>query len=389
MPPQARWFPLALAAAAVLTGCGRQNDSRLEEDGSEQMAFYEVQPFGTDDDGSEVLLYTLENRHGLRVSITNYGGIVTRLHVPDRHGEFADVVLGHDSLASYLAGHPYFGAIVGRYGNRIAKGRFELDDIEYQLATNNGENHLHGGLRGFDKAVWEARPYADSAEAGLELSYVSADGEEGYPGRLSVTVTYALTDADQLRIEYTAETDAPTVLNLTHHGYFNLAGHNSGDILNHELALAASRFTPVDSGLIPTGELAPVAGTPFDFRDPTAIGGRIAGADPQLRYGGGYDHNFVIDDYDGTLRYAAGVYEPVSGRLMEVYTTEPGIQFYSGNFLDGSDMGKGGTAYGLRAGFCLETQHFPDSPNKPGFPSTVLRPGEVHLSTTIYQFSAR
>jgi aldose 1-epimerase len=388
MPPHARWLALALAAAA-LPGCGPQDASHPDEQGSQSMASLEVQPFGRIDDDGVAFLYTLANTNDLRVSITNYGGIVTHLSLPDRHGQFADVVLGHDALANYVAGHPYFGALVGRYGNRIAEGRFALDDVEYVLATNNGENHLHGGLRGFDKVVWQATPYADSSEARLELNYVSVDGEEGYPGRLTVAVTYALTNANELRIEYRAETDAATVVNLTHHSYFNLAGHDAGDILDHELTLAASRFTPVDSGLIPTGELAAVAGTPFDFRKPTAIGSRIAEADAQLRYGGGYDHNFVLDDWDGTLRLAAVIYEPESGRVMEVLTTEPGIQFYSGNFLDGSDVGKGGVAYGHRAGFCLETQHFPDSPNKPDFPSTVLRPGDVYRSTTVYRFSTR
>lgn len=353
------------------------------------MPAYQVEPYGTTPDGVTVELYTLTNAQNVQLQITNYGGTVTRLLVPDRDGNLADVVLGYDSLNAYLEGSPYFGAIVGRYGNRIALGRFVLDEVEYVLATNNGDNHLHGGLKGFDKVVWEAEPYSGEGETGLRLSYVSEDGEEGYPGRLSATVTYALTNDNELVIEYLAETDKPTVVNLTHHSYFNLAGHDSGDILGHELALAASRFTPVDAGLIPTGELRDVAGSPMDFRESTTIGSRIEAADGQLQFGGGYDHNFVLDEYDGSLRLAARVYEPTSGRVMEVYTTEPGIQFYSGNFLDGSNVGKGGTPYEYRSGFCLETQHFPDSPNQPHFPSTVLRPGERYESRTIYKFSVQ
>jgi aldose 1-epimerase len=372
---------------AVVAGCTTQGD-RSQQVG-EEMPAYRVDHFGTTPAGEDVELYTLRNTHAVEVRITNYGGIVTRLLVPDGDGIPGDIVLGYDSLSSYLAGSPYFGAIVGRYGNRIARGRFVLDGTEYTLARNNGENHLHGGLKGFDKVVWQAEPYEGEAETGLRLSYVSDDGEEGYPGRLSVTVTYALTNENELRIEYQAETDKPTVVNLTHHSYFNLAGHDSGDILGHELELAASRYTPVDSGLIPTGELRPVAGTPMDFREPISIGARIEEADEQLRFGGGYDHNFVLDGYDGSLRFAARVYEPTSGRVMEVYTTEPGIQFYSGNFLDGSNVGKGGTPYEYRSGFCLETQHFPDSPNQPQFPSTVLRPGERYESTTVYRFTVR
>ena len=352
------------------------------------MVSYEVQLFGALDDSTEVGLFTLTNQNGISVSITNYGGIVTRLSVPDRDGNLGDVVLGHDSLGDYLGGHPYFGAIVGRYGNRIAAGHFTLDGVEYKLATNNGDNHLHGGVRGFDKVVWEAEPYREAGEAGVKLAYVSADGEEGYPGQLTVTVSYALTGADELRIDYAAETSAPTVVNLTHHSYFNLAGHGAGDVLGHELLLFAGRFTPVDAGLIPTGELRPVDGTPFDFRMPTVIGLRIDSRDQQLEFGGGYDHNFVFNTYDGDLRLAGRVYEPTSGRMMIVFTTEPGIQFYSGNFLDGSNVGKGGVRYEQRSGFCLETQHFPDSPNRLEFPSTVLRPGERYQSTTIYQFTA-
>jgi aldose 1-epimerase len=352
------------------------------------MLSHHEESFGTTKDRAEVSLYTLTNSNGLEISITNYGGIVTRLLIPDRTGEPADVVLGYDALEAYLLDSPYFGSLIGRYGNRIGGARFTLDGVEYSLAANNGENHLHGGLRGFDKVVWSGEPYSTADEVGVRLRYVSEDGEEGYPGRLSVAVTYALTDANELRIEYAAETDKATIVNLTHHGYFNLAGHASGDVLGHELMLNARRFTPIDAGLIPTGELKDVAGTPMDFLAPTTVGARIDQDDEQLRFAGGYDHNFALDDYDGSLRLAARVREPLSGRVMEVYTTEPGIQFYSGNFLDGSNIGKGDVAYEHRTGFCLETQHFPDSPNKPHFPSTVLRPGDTYKSTTIYRFSA-
>ena len=347
------------------------------------------QPFGRLPDGTEVRLFTLDNGRGMRATITNYGGIVTSLRVPGPGGDTADVVLGYDSLEGYLRGSPYFGAIVGRYANRIAKARFTLDGRTYTLAANDNGNSLHGGLRGFDKVVWHATPFQDSTEVGVRLSYVSADGDEGYPGRLDVEVTYALTDAHALRIDYRARADKPTVLNLSHHGYFNLAGHASGDILGQEIEILADRFTPVDSLLIPTGEVRAVSGTPMDFRTPTAMGARIAQDDQQLRFGRGYDHNWVLNGEAGTLRLVARVRELRSRRVMEVYTTEPGIQFYSGNFLDGTNVGKGGVPYRHRAGFCLETQHFPDSPNHPDFPSTVLRPGQEMRSTTVYRFSAR
>lgn len=350
------------------------------------MPTYEVRSFGTTDENQPVELYTLTNSRGSRVSITNYGGIVTSLWVPDRDGDLGDIVLGYDNLGQYLEGSPYFGAIVGRYGNRIANGRFTLDGVEYSLAVNNGPNHLHGGIKGFDKVVWNAEPYVEPDEVGLRLDYTSPDGEEGYPGNLAVTVVYALTNRDELRVEYVAETDRATVVNLTHHGYFNLAGHASGDILGHELIIAADRFTPVDEGLIPIGELRDVAGTPMDFRAPFAIGERIDADDEQIRVGGGYDHNWVLNGDAGTLRFAARVSEPTTGRVLEVYTTEPGVQFYAGNFLDGSNVGKGGVPYARRSGFCLETQHYPDSPNRSEFPSSVLRPGERYESTTVYRF---
>jgi aldose 1-epimerase len=344
--------------------------------------------FGKTADGRPVYLYTLKNRHGMEVAITNYGGVVVALKVPDRNGRFADVVLGYDRLAGYESKEdPYFGAIVGRYANRIAQGRFTLDGKQYRLPINNPPNALHGGLRGFDKKVWKARASSDAAGQHLTLRYLSQDGEEGYPGALSVTVVYTLNDKNELRIEYAATTDKDTVVNLTHHSYFNLAGQGEGDILGHELTLFADRFTPVDATLIPTGELRSVAGTPFDFRRPHKVGERINQDDEQLQRGKGYDHNYVLDSGDGKLALAARVVEPRSGRVMEVLTTEPGLQLYTGNSLDGSIRGKGGKVYGPRSGFSLETQHFPDSPNHPDFPSTVLKRGERFHSTTVYRFS--
>ncbi len=344
--------------------------------------------FGKLPDGREADLYTLTNANGLQTAITNYGAIVVSLHAPDRDGKLADIVLGYPKLADYLKDTPYFGAIVGRYGNRIAKGRFTLDGAEYTLATNNDANHLHGGKIGFDKVLWDAEPFQNAHEVGLRLSYLSADGEEGYPGNLQVTVCYALTNKNELKITYDATTDKPTVVNLTHHGYWNLIGQARGDILEHELMLNADRFTPIDAGLIPTGELRPVKGTPMDFTRPTRIGARINQDDEQLGYGLGYDHNFVLNRTGEGLSLAARVYEATTGRVLEVQTTEPGVQFYSGNFLDGSNVGKGGRAYKHRYGFCLETQHFPDSPNKPEFPSVVLRPGQRYQTTTVYRFLA-
>ena len=345
--------------------------------------------FGKTADGEVVDVYTLVNANGLRARIMTYGAILVSLEVPDKKGRLGDIVLGHDTLDEYLAGHPYFGSIVGRYGNRIGKGKFTLDGVDYQLAINNGENHLNGGIKGFDKVVWGSKEVSGDGVVGVKLNYVSADGEEGYPGNLSCSVTYTLTNDDELRIAYEATTDKATPLNLTHHSYFNLAGHAWGEILNHELMLVADRFTPVDSGLIPTGELRSVKGTPMDFTRSTKIGARITEDDEQLKFGGGYDHNFVLSNSSGSLALAARVYERLSGRVMEVYTTEPGIQFYSGNFLDGTNVGKGGNVYNYRNGFCLETQHFPDSPNKPEFASVILRPGEKMKSLTVYKFFAK
>jgi aldose 1-epimerase len=346
------------------------------------------QAFGTAD-GQAVDLFTLTNAKGVEARIMTYGGAVVSLKVPDRQGKLGDVVLGYESLDGYLKNSAYFGAIIGRYGNRIGKGKFSLNGHEYTLAKNNGENHLHGGVKGFDKVVWSAKEIKGATGVGLSLSYVSKDGEEGYPGTLRVNVIYMLTNTNELRIEYTATTDKETVVNLTHHSYFNLAGAGDGNILSHELMLKASKFTPVDAGLIPTGELRAVRGTPMDFDRPTAIGARIENGDEQLKLGRGYDHNWVLDRTGARSILAARVYEPTSGRVMEVYTSEPGIQFYSGNFLDGTITGKGGKVYQQRYGFCLETQHFPDSPNKPGFPSTVVKPRYTYRSFTTYKFSTR
>ena len=358
-----------------------------------RMASVSKHAWGQMPDGRTVQMYTLANASGMTMRVSDYGCIIVSLTVPDRSGRRADVVLGYDRLEDYLKATPYFGSVVGRYGNRIAGGRFTLDEKTYTLATNNDPGgvpcHLHGGATGYDKVLWDSEAFVREGGVGVRFHYLSRDGEEGYPGNLDITVHYWLTDGRELRIEYEAKTDKPTPVNLTHHSYFNLAGHDGGPILDHQLMIAASHITPVDKGLIPTGKPMPVVVTPFDFTEPTAIDARIDADHPQLHYGLGYDHNFVLDRWDGKLRLAATVYEPKSGRFMEVLTTEPGIQFYCGNFLDGSNVGKGGHAYQRRTGFCLEAQHFPDSPNQPQFPSTILRPGEVYRQTTVYRFSAR
>jgi len=342
----------------------------------------EKKAFGKTEDGKEVDLYTLTNDNGLKAQITNYGGIVTSLQVPDRDGNLGDIVSGYDSLEEYIKNNPYFGALIGRCGNRISKGKFTLDGVEYTLATNQDLNHLHGGVKGFDKMVWDAEEMQTDEGPALKLTYLSKDREEGYPGNLSCTVIYTLTNNDELKVSYEAETDKDTVVNLTHHSYFNLGGHGSGDTLGHELMINADNYTPVDEELIPTGQIKPVKDTPMDFTSPVAIGARIDQVE------GGYDHNYVLNSSDGSLALAASVYEPKTGRVMEISTTEPGIQFYSGNFLDGSIKGKG-TVYNKHSAFCLETQHFPDAPNKPGFPSIVLRPGEKYTHLTVHKFSAR
>jgi len=372
-----RWLAVAQVLSLVLLSGGR---STVLAKPTGKTAF------GKTPDGQNVDLYTLTNKNGMQVAITNFGGIVVRIKVADRHGKVEDVVLGYDSLDGYISDKSYFGAVVGRYGNRIAQGKFTLDGATYTLARNNGENSLHGGIKGFNKAVWEAREVAAKDGPSVELTYTSKDGEEGYPGNLSVKVVYTLTDRNELKIDYSATTDKKTVLNLTNHSYFNLNPSGS-DILQHVLMIQADKFTPVDAGLIPTGELRSVAGTPFDFRKPTAIGARIEQDDEQLKLGKGYDHNFVLSGKGVEL--AARVVEPTTGRVLEVLTSEPGVQFYSGNFLDGSARGKGGKTYGRRSAFCLETQHFPDSPNRPNFPSTVLKPGAKYHTETIYKFSAK
>jgi aldose 1-epimerase len=338
------------------------------------------QAFGLMPDGQSVDLFVLTNGKGMSAQIMNYGATLVSLGVPDRDGNVADITLGCDSIEDYMAASPYFGSTVGRYANRIAKGKFTLDGVEYTLATNNGENHLHGGIQGFDKVLWQSEPFKEEDQIGVKFVYFSKDGEEGYPGNLACTVTYRMTENNELHIVYEAETDKATPVNLTHHSYFNLAGQGDGDILSHELMLEADKYTPVDAGLIPIGELREVAGTPMDFTSPHAIGERIDQVD------GGYDHNFVLRSGGESLALAARVYEPVSGRVMEIHTTEPGIQFYSGNFLDGSVTGKKGKIYEKHYGFCLEPQHFPDSPNKPDFPSTILQPGAKYLSRTTFKF---
>ena len=341
----------------------------------------------TDTLTSQLQVYSLGNQNGLKMSVLNYGGKIVSLTVPDKTGTPGDIVLGYDSLKQYLKGNAYFGALIGRYGNRIAKGKFTLDGQEYQLPINNGVNSLHGGPKGFQNQFWQAEPFQNNGSDALELRYKSMDGEEGYPGILDVKVIYTLTDQNELIIDYEAIADKPTIVNLTHHSFFNLAGEGSGDILNHELTLSADKFLPVDAGLIPTGELKPVAGTPFDFQKPHKIGERINLEDEQLKLGKGYDHCWVLTKKSNELSLAARVTEPTSGRTMEVWTTEPGIQFYTGNFLDGTNLGKGGKAYQYRTAFCLEAQHFPDSPNRENFPSTVLRPGDFYKQKTIYKFS--
>ena len=379
-----RLLPLLLLAVFFSCKSEPAPDAPIEE--AAPTAEVTTEAFGDTPDGPAEL-YKLKTE-GLEVHITNRGGIVTNVLAPDKDGNVADVVLGFDEVAGYLEEYPYFGALIGRYGNRIAKGKFELNGETYTLATNNETNTLHGGERGFDKRLWAAEPFTSQDTAGLRLTYRSADGEEGYPGNLDVTVTYTLVGKD-LGIDYRATTDAATPVNLTNHTYFNLTGNPKTPILNHELKLNADRYTPVDATLIPTGELAPVAGTPFDFTSAKAIGRDIEQTDTQLEYGGGYDHNFVLTDGSSSMKTAATVYEPGSGRTLEVLTTEPGVQFYSGNFLDGTNVGKGDQPYEFRTGFCLETQHFPDSPNQPAFPSTILEPGQVYATRTVYRFGSR
>ena len=370
--------------AACLIGCASM--SKPTPSGTISQA-----PFGNTPDGTPVAIYTLRNSKGMEARIMTYGGIVQSLKVPDRNGKFDDVVLGYDDLAGYLAnkGNPYFGALIGRYGNRIGGAKFTLEGQTCTLAINNGPNSLHGGIKGFDKVVWQAKPLLTADGPSLELTYFSKDGEEGFPGNLTVTATYTLTDNNELHVYFTATTDKPTVCNLTQHSYFNLRGQGNGDILGHEVYINSDKITPVDKDLITTGGYEPVAGTPFDFRKPTAIGARINDPDQQLQYGPGYDHNWVINKPMGKLGLEARVYEPTTGRVLEVWSTEPGLQFYAGNFLDGSITGKDGKVYPRRSGFAMEPQHYPDSPNKPMFPSTELKPGETYQNTIMYRFSTR
>jgi aldose 1-epimerase len=374
-----RWMAGVLAGALALAGCSQQPSPTPEKGKSQLMP----QPFGKLPDGTAIDLYTLSNGKGMEARIMTYGATVVSLTAPDKAGKYADVVQGMDSVEGYVKGVPYFGATIGRYGNRIGHAQFTLEGQTYHTPKNDGDNTLHGGVQGFDKHVWTAR----DTGSGLEFTYVSKDGEEGFPGTLTSKVLFSVTPDNELRIEYTATTDKPTVLNLTNHSYFNLAGQGEGDILGHEVMIAADRFTPVDKGLIPTGELKPVAGTPFDFTKATAIGARIEQKDEQLVFGKGYDHNWVLNG--SGMKKAAEVYDPKTGRVMEVMTDQPGLQFYTGNFLDGTIHGKGGKVYGHRAAFCMETQHYPDSPNKPSFPTTELKPGETYHTVTSYRFSAR
>jgi aldose 1-epimerase len=364
--------------AACLVGCASMSKSHPPITKAD---------FGKTPDGQTVEIYTLKNARGAEARIMTYGGIVQSLTMPDRNGKMADVVLGYDSLQGYIDKTPYFGALIGRYGNRIGGAQFTLEGKTYKLAANNGPNSLHGGLVGFDKVVWTAHPMDTSHGPALILTYLSKDGEEGFPGNLQVTAVYTLTDENALQVEFKAVTDKPTICNLTHHSYFNLAGQGNGDILGHILQINGSQTTPVDSVLVPTGEFADVTGTPFDFRKPTPIGARINDPDKVLQYGPGYDHNWVINKPLGQFGLQAKVVEPVSGRVMEVWSDEPGVQFYAGNFLDGSIVGKGGVSYQKRTGFCLEPQHYPDSPNKSGFPSVVLLPGQTFHNMIVYKFA--
>jgi aldose 1-epimerase len=399
------WIKLVLAIAVIsMSGCEKKDATVKEpkaKPGATLEAIQEVTPkakpeakeirqmsanqesFGKTPDGKQVDLYTLTNTSGIRARITSFGAILVSLEVPDRNGKLADITLGFDKLDGYLGVHPYFGAIVGRYANRIGKAAFKLDGVEYKLAANNAENHLHGGIKGFDKVVWRLEDLGvKGAGAVVKMNYISEDGEEGYPGNLACSVTYTLTEDDKLQISYEAETDKNTVVNLTNHSYFNLAGQGTGNILGHELMINADKYTVVDEGLIPTGENRNVKGTPMDFTTPMTIGSRIGQVE------GGYDHNYVLKS-GGTLALAAKAYEPTSGRVMEIHTDQPGVQFYTGNFLDGSVTGKAGKVYQKNYGFCLETQHFPDSPNKPDFPSVVLFPGQKYSTVTVYKFSTK
>jgi aldose 1-epimerase len=374
-------------AALALGACSTKPGETTSGSPSTPNATMKKDPFGKMSDGVLVDLYTMTNSNGISAAITTYGGRVVSLKTPDKKGTAGDIILGFDSLDGYLADNPYFGALIGRYGNRIGKAQFTLNGKLYKLVANDGPNSLHGGKVGFDKDLWSGLDKSTTDTASVELRYTSKDMEEGYPGELATIITYSLTPQNELKIEYKATTGRDTVLNLTNHTYWNLAGAGQGDILGHQLTIPASKFTPVDATLIPTGELKSLDGSPFDFRTATAIGARINADDQQLKFGKGYDHNYVLDSTDGSLARCALVHDPNSGRTMEVLTTQPGLQFYTGNFLDGKIKGKGGNVYPFRGALCLETQHFPDSPNKPAFPTTILKPGEEYKHTTVYKFS--
>jgi aldose 1-epimerase len=371
---------LMLAIVSLLAACSNTGDGEMK---------IKREGFGKLSDGREVEILTLIHPDGSTVEITNFGAAVVAVKVPDKNGNIEDVVLGFDDIENYEKIRAFYGAIVGRYGNRIAKGKFTLNGADYQVPVNDGENSLHGGFNGFDRMIWTIEDFDVNSSAFVKLSYLSKDGEEGYPGNMKVIVTYSYTLANELKIDYEITTDKPTVKNVTNHAYFNLSGNVKDDILDHELMLNCDTYSPVVPGLIPTGEAAPVEGTPMDFRKPEKIGLRINEENEQLKLGLGYDHNWIINDTDGGLKLAGTVYEPVSGRFMEIYTTEPSIQFYSGNFMDGSHAGHAGRVYKYREAMCLETQHYPDSPNHENFPTTTLNPGEVYTSQTVYKFSAR
>ncbi len=384
--PRTYYFRMCLVLLAFASLSCRPDPAADQEavpmEGKQKMDIQQ-DAFGRMPDGTEVVLFTLTNSQGIKAKIASYGAILVSLEVPDKDGNLADITLGYETLDGYLETTPYFGAVVGRYGNRIAKGRFALEGEEFTLATNNGENHLHGGIKGFDKVVWKAEAVRRENAVGVKLSYLSPDGEEGYPGNLACTMEYTLTEENELKFSYEATTDKATPVNLTQHSYWCLAGQGERDILDHELMLNADIYTPVDAGLIPTGELRSVIDSPFDFTSPHTIGNRIADVP------GGYDHNFVLRSGAGTLELAARIHDPGSGRIMEIFTDQPGIQFYTGNFLDGTIVGKAGKRYPRHSGFCLETQHFPDSPNQANFPSTILKPGETYRTQTVHKFSVR
>ncbi|MDT0676855.1 aldose epimerase family protein [Autumnicola musiva] len=384
-------YGLALVGLALcLVQCKnnkKDENKPAEETAQNNETVIDKSDYGTTPNGENVEMYTLTNNNGMEVKIITYGGRITSLTAPDKNGEYQDVVLGFDSLEQYTKDNPYFGALIGRYGNRIAQGKFSLDGEQYSLPQNDGENSLHGGEKGFDKVVWTATPV--EGENSLKMSYTSEDMEQGYPGKLETIVTYTLNENNSLDVKYEATTDKKTIVNLTQHSYFNLSGNFSEDILNHKVEINADKFIPVTENLIPTGEIKSVEGSPFDFREPKIVGQNIEAENQQLKRGLGYDHCWVLNEQESGMRFAASAYDPESGRYLEVHTDEPGIQFYTGNFLDGTLPAKGGGTYGKRTGFCLETQHYPDSPNQEGFPSVVLEPGEKYTSNTSFKFSAK